>query len=117
MIEMTIVTALVLGIVVGPLAWRVARDRAEARALEVRAEIDAVARHELGGESMLAIDVRPSTVWSRGRIVLSAPQQWEWLVEAVVKSALERTPADYDLIVPATGRKPALAAQQLKAAA
>lgn len=118
MVEAVIVAVLVLGMIVGPLGWRVWHDRAEARALGVRADVHAAATRVLGGESLLSIDVQPPLPWRRGRIVLTAPRRWEWLVAAVVKPALERTPADYDLVVPATGPAvPAKAARELKVAA
>jgi hypothetical protein len=100
--ETMLVTGLVVAMVVGPLSWRVWRDRSQERALKLHADIDAAVRRTLGGESLLSIDVQPSAPWRHGRIVLTTPRRWEWLVEAVVAPVLARTPADYELIVPAT---------------
>jgi hypothetical protein len=101
MVESLLVGGLVIALVVGPLLWRIRMDRAHERAMIVHADIDAAVRRTLGGESLLSIDVEPATPWHRGRVVLTAPRQWEWLVKAVVAPVLERTPADYEVIVPA----------------
>jgi hypothetical protein len=76
-----------------------------------------VVRRTLGGESLLAIEVEPPAPWRRGRVILTAPRRWEWLVETVVAPVLARIPAGYDLVVPAAAVKPAPGTRALKAAA
>jgi hypothetical protein len=92
------------------LGWLTWRDRAKARALALRAEIDRAMRSVLGGESLVAVEVRPAAPWRRGRVVLSAPARWAWLVEAVLAPTLERIPPGYELVIHSEGRSQSVSA-------
>ena len=85
--------------ILGPLGWRVLRDRAARRGLVLRADIDAALRRALGGESLVSIEVIASAVWRRGRVVLSVPAGWGCLVKAAWDHVVDALPADYDLVI------------------
>ena len=102
MTEVMIVLTLISGLVLAPVAWGAWRDRRVARALAVRAEIQAVANRALGGESLLSVEVTPATFWRAGRVLLSAPTGYGWLLEAVWKSVLKHVPPDHELVVKPT---------------
>ncbi|MGH7393708.1 MAG: hypothetical protein ACREM3_30270 [Candidatus Rokuibacteriota bacterium] len=93
------VLILVLAMIVGPLVWRVAKDRREERAQWLEAEIRSAIREALGGESLLAVRVEPRTALHAGRVMLSTPHGWESLIEPVWKKALASTPEDYELVI------------------
>ncbi len=98
---------LVLSIIVGPLAWRIVRDRREQRALWLEAQIRSAIREALGGESLLSVHVEPRTALHPGRVMLSTPRGWESLIEPVWKKTLVSTPEDYELVLtPAAGGEP-----------
>lgn len=86
-------------LVVGPLGWRVWADRKRARADSIVADIRWAVNHRLQGESFLSVQVRPEALWRPGRVVLSAPSGYDWLVERVWPVVVERVPAGYDLVV------------------
>lgn len=96
--------AFVLMTVAGPLGWRMWRDRVAARGLALRATVEASVRDTLNGESLVAVDVRASVWWRRGVIVLRAPTGCRCLIAAVSALLQQGVPADYDLMVPGTGR-------------
>ena len=50
----------VLTVLLLPVLWRASEDRAVARASIIRSDIDQVVRSALGGESLVAVEVRPS---------------------------------------------------------
>lgn len=97
--EAILASMLVLAIVVGPLVWRVRRDRREQRALGLEAQVQAAIREALGGESVLSVHVEPPTARRAGRVMLSTPRGWESVVEPAWKTALAATPEDYELVV------------------
>ena len=107
-------------LVVAPLAWREWRDRRAARGLVVRADVQAVVNRRLHGESFVSVQVAPATRWRAGRVALSAPAGWEWLVDQVWMPVLKGMPENYELVVK-PGRRPvsagAAAAEALKPAA
>jgi hypothetical protein len=111
MIEGTAVFAFVCALVLGPLAWRAVHDRRQARAIAVSADVRHAIDRELGGESLIAVQVEPDTIWRSGRVVLSIPSDWRWLMKATWERALATTPIGYELVVqqretpppPATG--------------
>ena len=82
-----------------PLAWREWRDRGEARGLRVRADVQDAVNRRLEGESLVSVRVRPGALWRPGRVELSAPSGWEWLVDEVWRPVLERVPPGYELVV------------------
>jgi len=94
-----ILAAVVVGaLVVAPLAWRVWEDRRAERALAVRAVIHSAVVRALGGESFVAVNVRPG-LWGPGRIELSAPSDWQYLLEPAWGAVLRHAPADWELVV------------------
>ena len=108
MMEGVVALLATASMVVGPVVWSIWRDRARERSLVIRAEIQSVVNHVLGGESLVAVEVVPAMAWRRGRVVLFAPADWRWLIDSVWMRVLDRLPKDYELVV-RTGRMPALA--------
>jgi len=96
MTEVLLSLVVVGGLAFGPLAWRLAKDRAEARALGVRAAILATVNRALGGESLVSVQVTPKSLRRPGRVLLSGPT---WLLDRVWLRVLERMPAGYELVV------------------
>ena len=68
---------LLVGLVVGPLLWRVWDDRRKDNALRVRADLHMVLFRALQGDSFVSIDALPPTLWRPGRVVLNAPSDWQ----------------------------------------
>jgi hypothetical protein len=99
MIEGTAVFAFVCALVLGPLAWRAVHDRRQARAIAVSADVRHAIDRELGGESLIAVQVEPATIWRSGRVVLSIPADWRWLMKATWERVLATTPTGYELVV------------------
>ena len=91
---------LVASLVVVPLVWRNVLDRRQDQALRLQAWLQSKANHRLGGESLLVVSVYPPTAGQRGRVVLSTPARWQWLVGQVWSEMLDGTPSGYDLVVP-----------------
>lgn len=94
---------LVGGLVAIPLLLREWNDRRRGRALEVRARAHRAALLALGGESYLAVSAEPAAPWRRGRVVLSAPARFEWLVECAAADVLVVLPENWELVVPRRG--------------
>ena len=99
MIEGAAVFAFVCALVLGPLAWRAVHDRRQARAIAVSADVRHVIDRELGGESLIAVQVEPDTIWRSGRVVLSIPADWRWLMKPAWERVLATTPVGYELVV------------------
>ncbi len=91
-------------LVVAPLAWSLWRDRREARALAIRAGIQWIVDRHLSGESLVAVTVTPPTMWRPGRVLLSAPADWEWLLDDLWSPVVRAVPARYELVVPGRER-------------
>ena len=109
----TVFPILVLvGLVTVPLVWRIRADRQRDTADVLRADLRNVINRRLHGESMLAVEVVPKTLWHPGRIVLRAPAGYEDLTDAVWRDVAQRMPFDYDLVV-----KPGHAEEPLRRAA
>ena len=85
--------------VIGLLLWREHVDRRHHEAGLIRAEVHAGARRALVGETLLAIDVHPPTVWRRGEVRLSAPSGYESLIRESALAVLARTPGGYDVVI------------------
>jgi hypothetical protein len=120
MIEGWMVFALVCLLVFGPIAWRVVRDRREQRALAVTADMRHVVNEALDGESLISVHVAPATVWSSGRVMLSVPADWRWLLDRVWLKVLTHLPSGYELVVQLRPAVPGAAAsppQEYRAAA
>jgi hypothetical protein len=99
MIQVLIAPALILGLVLGLLAWRVVRDRAQDRALAVRAEVQHAVNRALDGESLLAVQVEPASTFHRGRVVLITPTGYEWLVHEAWNPVISHAPRDYEVVL------------------
>jgi hypothetical protein len=99
MIQVLIAPALVIGLVVGLFAWRVVRDRAQERALALRAEVQSAVNRALEGESLLAVQVEPASAFHPGRVVLTTPAGYEWLVHEAWNPVIEHAPKDYEVVL------------------
>jgi len=111
MIEMLIATVVGLALVVGPLAWRVLRDRRESAALSTRAYVQSLVDRKLGGESFVSVQVTPRGFWSQGQVVVAVPGGWEWMLEDVWPVLMARVPRGYELVVRRGEEAPAPARQ------
>ena len=85
--------------ILGLLVWQQAADRHAEAAGAVRADIHAGVTRALGGESFLAIDVRPPLPWRHGHVRLCAPTGYEGLLGAAAPTVFDRLPAHYDVII------------------
>ena len=99
MLEIVIASVIGLILVVGPLAWRVHRDRSESRALATRAYVQSLVDRKLGGESFVSVQVTPRTLRALGQVVVAVPGGWEWMLEDVWPVLLARVPRGYELVV------------------
>ena len=88
-----------VGPVVAALLWSGRRDRLRHRANRVRADINAAANRVLGGESVLSVRVEPRVPWRTGRVHLSAPGGYEFLIASVSGAVIARLPDHYELVV------------------
>jgi hypothetical protein len=88
-----------LGPVAAALLWGDLHDRLRHRANRVGAEIRATANRVLGGESMLAVRVQPAIAWRAGRVHLSTPGGYEFLIASVSGAVINRLPHNYELVV------------------
>jgi hypothetical protein len=82
-----------------PFGWRIMRDRQEVRALELCAFARFAVRRALGGDSLLAVNVRPATWFHAGQLLLSAPAGCDGLLSSVWKDLLRLVPQDYEVVV------------------
>lgn len=88
-----------LGPIVAALAWTRLQDRLRNRANRVRAEVSATANRVLGGESVVAVQVEPAIGWRPGRVHLSTPGGYEFLIASVSSAVISRLPRNYELVV------------------
>jgi uncharacterized iron-regulated membrane protein len=88
-----------LSIVMAPFAWLTWRERVQARALRVRAEINGAVNAALGGESFVGVDIEPSMPWRAGRVVVSVPSDWSRVLEPLWIAVLARLPRRYELVM------------------
>jgi len=96
---MAIVAMLLTGaLFLGPIFWRIWLDRQGAKADAIGADIRAAVNHQLQGESLLAVRVTPRSLWRPGRIVLSVPSGYEWLVEAAWPAVTRGAPPGYEVV-------------------
>jgi hypothetical protein len=103
MTELIVAATLIGGLVVAPLLVAEWRERRMDHALALRAVIDAVVRRDLGGDSFLSVAVVPKAPWRPGRVVLSTPSGYEWLLTREWPLVLREVPDDYELIVKPAG--------------
>lgn len=99
MIEGGAVLVFVCALVLAPIAWRAVRDRRGERALAISAGIRHIVDRALGGESLISVHVEPATIWRSGRVVLSIPADWRWLLKPTWERVLAAMPAGYELVV------------------
>jgi hypothetical protein len=90
---------LLAGLVGGPLLWRVRQDRRAERAQTIRAQALAALFRAFGGDSFVAVQVEPPSWWRPGRVVLSAPADWQRLLEPHWGAVAAQVPDDYELVV------------------
>ena len=93
-----IAMGLVGALFVGPLVWRMWRDRLEERALSLQADIQAAINHSLGGESLVAVRVKPGAQSDMGTVEVFVPSGWESMLEDVWPVVLSHIPAGYVLV-------------------
>ena len=99
MMQALIAPVLLAAIVALWLAWMKHREHAEDRALTVRAEIQSAVNRALDGESLLAVQVEPASSFHPGRVVLSTPTGYEWLVHEAWTPVIEHAPRDYEVVL------------------
>ena len=99
MVEIAVASLIGLVLVVGPLLWRVSRDRSESRALSIRAYVQSLVDRTLGGESFVTVQVTPRGLWTTGQVIVSVPGGWEWMLESVWPVLMARVPRGYELVV------------------
>jgi hypothetical protein len=90
-------------VVIGPLLWRGRRDRRADEALRLQAALQRKADQRLGGETFLVVTVRPRHAGGRGRVVLSAPAGWQWLIQEAWNDVRRAMPEGYELVVSGGG--------------
>jgi len=90
---------LLAGLVVGPLLWRVRQDRRADRAQAIGAQARAVLFRAFRGDSFVAVQVEPPSLWRPGRVVLSAPADWQRLLAPHWTAVAAEVPADYELVL------------------
>jgi hypothetical protein len=99
MVEAIVGAVFVGTLVLAPLAWRVWQDRRVEAALTVRAQMHAEVVRALGGESLVSVNVQPASLFQAGRIELSAPSDWRFLLEPAWSAVMRQAPSDWELIV------------------
>src|SRR5437867_10845681 len=92
------ITLLILLVAV-PLVWRVRADQRRDRADILRADIRSAINRRPHGESLLAVEVVPKTLWPPGRVVLRTPAGYEDLTDAGWRDVAGRLPLDSDPVV------------------
>ena len=110
---------LIVGLVVGPLLWRVWDDRRVENALRVRADLHMVLFRALQGDSFVTIDALPPTLWRPGRVVLNAPGDWQPVLESAWRAISDHVPAGWEVVIRPTRPVgiPLPATQELRRAA
>jgi hypothetical protein len=96
-IVMLLATALFLV----PVLWQIRTDARRARADVIAADIRAALNHRFRGETYLSVHVTPRSFRHAGRVALSAPGGYEWLIEEGWRDVMSRTPAGYELVLKA----------------
>jgi len=99
MIELFVATLLIGSLIVAPLGWQAWKDGRHARELTIRADIQSTVDRALGGESFVTVQVESKSLRRRGRVVLSVPAFYEWLLDRAWRPVIERVPPGYELVV------------------
>jgi len=81
------------------LVWRNAIDRRREDADTVTATARAAVAKALGGDSLVAVRTDPPTLWSHGRVHLTAPDGYWLLVDEAWLDVAQRLPLAYDLVI------------------
>ena len=98
----TIIVMLLTGaLVLGPLLWRMRTDARRTRADVIAADIRSALRHRFRGETYLTVHVTPRSIGRPGRVTLSAPAGYEWLIEQAWRDVMSRIPAGHELVLKA----------------
>jgi hypothetical protein len=84
-----------------PIVWRARRDKRQDAALRVQAGLQFKANQRLGGESFLVVSVEPAPMGGKGRLRLSTPDRWQWLVGEVWNDVAAAMPPGYELVLTA----------------
>jgi hypothetical protein len=84
-----------------PIVWRARRDKRQDAALRVQAGLQFKANQRLGGESFLVVSVEPAPMGGKGRVRLSTPDRWQWLVGEVWNDVATAMPPGYELVLTA----------------
>src|SRR5262245_54152286 len=100
MLESVFALSFIASLVVVPLAWRVGHDRRKENAQKLEARLQSIVNQRLGGESYLSVMVEPGLPGYRGRVLLSTPERYRWLVDEVWRDVRPAVPAEYELVVP-----------------
>lgn len=90
---------IVVGLVVGPLLWRVWIDRRAEKALRVRADLHMLLFRALQGDSFVSVDALPPTLWRRGRVVLTAPSDWQSVLQTAWRAVADHIPAGWEVVI------------------
>jgi len=90
---------LLVGVVVGPLLWRVWDDRRKDNALRVRADLHMILFRALQGDSFVSIDALPPTLWRPGRVVLNAPSDWQSVLQTAWRAIADHVPAGWGVVI------------------
>lgn len=106
MLSGLIALLLLIGLASGPLLWRVRQDRRDTCAQAVRADVSSALFRAFGGESFVAVQVQAPTLWRPGRVVLTAPSDWQWLLAPAWSGVVGHVPVDYELVVKPAGSAP-----------
>ena len=110
MVGLAIFGVVVGVLVVAPLVLRAWHERITDRGLAIRADIDAVMRQELHGDSLLGLQVVPEAPWRTGRVEVSVPRGWDPVLAEVSEPILAHVPDGYELVVQHPGAEPLRAA-------
>ena len=85
-----------------PIIWRARRDTRSDEALRVQATLQFTANQRLGGDSFLVVSVEPLPLaGGKGRVRLSAPDRWQWLVGEVWNDVVAALPPGYEIVMTA----------------
>lgn len=94
-----LVGLVVIAMVALPLVLAVRSDRRREAADQVAARARSAVRQRLGGEAFVTVDVTAPTFTRHGRVVLTAPTGYDWMVERTWSAVAAGVPAGYDLVV------------------
>ena len=103
MLAQLLAVVVVGGLILAPLLWRRRQDRRTEDALLVRASTRSALFRALGGDSLVAVNVEPPSLWRPGRVVLNAPGDWTWLLEPAWARLVAHVPPGYELVVRPAG--------------